>query len=52
VDVPIAVSLLDATRVTLKLPADAVDGWPWQLGAQPNWLTTPATLPQSGTVTA
>jgi hypothetical protein len=51
-NVPLAVALLDATRVTLDLLAETADGQPWQLGAQPNWLLTPATVPQSGTVTA
>src|SRR4051812_23157107 len=31
--VPITVSPLDATRVTLELSGDPADGWPWQLGA-------------------
>jgi hypothetical protein len=51
-DVPVAVSPLDATRVTLELSGEPADGWPWQLGAQPNWLITPATVPLYGVVTA
>jgi hypothetical protein len=50
--VPVTVSPLDATRVTLELSGEPADGWPWQLGAQPNWLVTPAVVPQDGFVTA